>query len=151
VAKAKKETTRKSTAQKPAGLNFNHAMIYSRDVGKALHFYRDLLGFKLIEQMEYGGRMVYARLGARQGDGTIALHMMEPGKELPEGDGIRLYFEVKALEKFCEKLQAVGVNFSKLPKLMPWGWTHAYLDDPDGHEVSLYWAGAKRWRKSAMR
>jgi hypothetical protein len=32
---------------------------------------------------------------------------------------------------------------------MPWGWTHAYLNDPDGHEVSLYWAGVKRLRKSA--
>jgi hypothetical protein len=28
------------------------------------------------------------------------------------------------------------------------GWKHAYLDDPDGHEVSLYWAGAKRLKKS---
>jgi hypothetical protein len=32
---------------------------------------------------------------------------------------------------------------------MPWGWKHAYLDDPDGHEVSLYWAGAKRFKKTA--
>jgi hypothetical protein len=31
---------------------------------------------------------------------------------------------------------------------MPWGWKHAYLDDPDGHEVSLYWAGAKRLKKA---
>jgi len=30
---------------------------------------------------------------------------------------------------------------------MPWGWKHAYLDDPDGHEVSVYTAGAKRLRK----
>jgi hypothetical protein len=27
-----------------------------------------------------------------------------------------------------------------LPEVMPWGWKHAYLDDPDGHEVSLDWA-----------
>src|ERR1700685_292280 len=141
---------KKSTSKATPGLNFNHAMIYSRDVGKALHFYRDLLGFKSLEEMEHGGRVVYARLRAGQGEGTIALHMIEPGKELPEGDGIRLYFEVKELEKFCEGLAAAGVKFSKMPKLMPWGWTHAYLDDPDGHEVSLYWAGAKRFGKSAM-
>jgi catechol 2,3-dioxygenase-like lactoylglutathione lyase family enzyme len=144
-------TTRKGTASKAsAGLNFNHAMVYSRDVGAALHFYRDLLGFRLIEQMEYGGRLVYARLGPAQGDGTLALHMIEPGKTLPSGDGIRLYFEVKELDKFCERLQAAGLKFSKLPQTMPWGWKHAYLDDPDGHEVSLYWAGTKRWRKSKI-
>jgi uncharacterized glyoxalase superfamily protein PhnB len=125
-------------------------MIYSRDVGKALHFYRDLLGFKSLEEMEHGGRMVYARLRAAEGDGTIALHMVEPGKELPAGDGIRLYFEVKELEKFCERLQKDGVKFSQMPKAMPWGWKHAYLDDPDGHDVSLYWAGAKRFKKSRM-
>jgi catechol 2,3-dioxygenase-like lactoylglutathione lyase family enzyme len=151
LAKAKKKVTRRKGTQKPLGLNFNHAMIYSRDVGKALHFYRDLMGFESLEEMEHGGRMVYARLRAGQGDGTIALHMIEPGKELPAGDGIRLYFEVKELEKFCEELLAAGVKFSKMPKLMPWGWEHAYLDDPDGHEVSLYWAGAKRFGKSAMR
>jgi hypothetical protein len=32
---------------------------------------------------------------------------------------------------------------------MPWGWKHAYLDDPDGHELSLYWAGKKRLQKPA--
>jgi catechol 2,3-dioxygenase-like lactoylglutathione lyase family enzyme len=144
--------TRKESASKASSgqLSFNHAMVYSRDVGAALHFYRDLLGFRLIEQMEYGGRMVYARLGAAQGDGTLALHMIEPGKTMPAGDGIRLYFEVKGLEKFCERLQAAGLKFSQLPKAMPWGWKHAYLDDPDGHEVSLYWAGAKRFKKSTM-
>ena len=76
--------------------------------------------------------------------------LVEPGKTLPPGDGIRLYFEVKELDKFCERLQHGGVKFSQMPKAMPWGWKHAYLDDPDGHEVSLYWAGVKRFKKSKM-
>ena len=142
-----KDTTKKAS---PRGLDFNHAMIYSNDVGRALGFYRDLLGFKLIEDMDYGGRKVYARLRAGRGHGTIAIHMMEPGKTLPAGDGIRLYFEIKELDKFCAQLQKSGAKFSQLPKAMPWGWKHAYLDDPDGHEVSLYWAGTKRFRKSKM-
>jgi catechol 2,3-dioxygenase-like lactoylglutathione lyase family enzyme len=134
-----------------SALTFNHAMVHSRDVGRALTFYRDLLGFKVVEDVDYGSRKVYARLRAGRGDGTLALHMIEPGKTMPEGDGIRLYFEVKDLEKFCERLQEGGVKFSKMPALMPWGWKHAYLDDPDGHEVSLYWAGAKRFKMSKMR
>jgi len=140
----------KRAAKTQSELKFNHAMIYSNDVGRALEFYRDRLGFKVVEDMDHGGRKVYARLRSGEGDGTLALHMVEPGKTMPQGDGIRLYFEVKELEKFCEQLQAAGVKFSQLPKLMPWGWTHAYLDDPDGHEVSLYWAGARRFKKSKM-
>ena len=33
---------------------------------------------------------------------------------------------------------------------MPWGWRHAYLNDPDGHEISLYWAGENRMKKTVM-
>jgi catechol 2,3-dioxygenase-like lactoylglutathione lyase family enzyme len=124
-------------------LTFNHAMIYSRDVAASLQFYSGLLGFELIDDMDWEGRKVYARLKPPGGDSTIALHALRPGDEFHPG-GIRLYFEVKDLENFCEQLQARGVKLTKPPKLMPWGWTHAYLDDPDGHEVSLYWAGEKR-------
>jgi catechol 2,3-dioxygenase-like lactoylglutathione lyase family enzyme len=132
------------------GLDFNHAMIYTRDVARSLQFYADLLGFKKIETFEWQGRPVYARLKSGSGQGTIALHQLEPGKSLSEFGGVRLYFEVKELEKFCKRLEAAGVAIKQQPKKMPWGWTHAYLDDPDGHEVSLYWAGAKRFRKTAM-
>jgi len=131
-------------------LELNHAMVYSRDIAASLKFYRDRLGLKLIEQMNYRNVTVYARLRALRGTGTLALHAVEPGKSLPPGDGVRLYFEVKNLDSSCAKLQEEGVTFSKLPKLMPWGWKHAYLDDPDGHEVSLYWAGSKRFKKSKM-
>ncbi len=143
-------TRKKSNSKATAGLSFNHAMVYSQDVGRALGFYRDLLGFKVVEDMDYGGRKVYARLKAAQGDGTLALHMVEPGNTLPPEDGIWLYFEIKELDRFCERLLSAGVKFSQMPKLMPWGWRHAYLDDPDGHELSLYWAGAKRFKKSKM-
>ena len=78
-----------------------------------------------------------------EGTSTIALHLAEPDQPFATG-GIRLYFEVRELEAFCKELEAKGARFSKQPALMPWGWKHAYLDDPDGHEVSLYWAGEKR-------
>ncbi|HTS75337.1 MAG TPA: VOC family protein [Bryobacteraceae bacterium] len=135
---------------KPA-IDFNHAMIYTGDVARGVHFYSELLGFKIVETFEWEGRTVYARLRAPAGTGSIALHMPEPGKKIPPADGIRLYFEVRALEKFCKRLEAAGVKIRQQPKLMPWGWIHAYLDDPDGHEISLYWAGTKRFRKSKMK
>jgi hypothetical protein len=46
-------------------LNFNHAMVYVKDVERGLSFYRDLLGFKLIEDFRYEKKPVYARLRAR--------------------------------------------------------------------------------------
>jgi len=126
-----------------AGITFNHAMVYSRDVGAAMRFYADHLGLKVLEDFRHEGRTVYARLKSPQGSTTIALHQVAAGEEFHTG-GIRLYFEIKNLERFCERLEVAGVQFSQKPKVMPWGWKHAYLDDPDGHEVSLYWAGAQR-------
>ena len=131
-------------------LSFNHAMIYAKDVERGLAFYRDLLGFKLIEEFRYENRPVYARLRSPGGDGTIALHQVGP-EDSVSSDGVRLYFEVRELDEFCRKLQRKNFYITKLPRMMPWGWRHAYLNDPDGHEISLYWAGENRMKKTMIK
>lgn len=146
----KKEKKRK-TEKRGAHLEFNHAMIYTRDATRAVDFYAGRLGFKLIDEFRHEGLLVYARLRAPRGNSTISLHLLEPGTTVPEYEGVRLYFEVKNLEAFCKSLEAAGVAFDKPPKLMPWGWTHAYLRDPDGHELSLFWAGSKRFRPTTIK
>ncbi len=131
-------------------LNFNHAMIYVKDVQRGLEFYRDWLGFKLIEDFLYEGKPVYARLRAPGGDSTIALHQAAPGASVAS-EGVRLYFEVRDLDDFCRKLQKRGFYLTQLPTMMPWGWRHAYLNDPEGHEISLFWAGENRMQKTVMK
>jgi catechol 2,3-dioxygenase-like lactoylglutathione lyase family enzyme len=121
-------------------------MVYSSDVPRALAFYRDLLGFKVIEEMDG-----YARIRAPKGSSTIGLHTIhaEEGRTMNTStEGLRLYFEVGDLDRFCASLAAKGVKFDRMPQDMPWGWRHAYLKDPDGHELSLYRAGNRRFRKS---
>ena len=150
------QPAKKAPAPQPAAdaggdkLSFNHAMVYARDVQRALGFYRDLLGFKLVDEFRHEGNPLYARLRAPGGDGTIALHLAGPGTPLAS-DGVRLYFEIRELDDFCRKLQAKGFYITQMPRMMPWGWRHAYLNDPDGHEISLYWAGENRMRKTVMR
>ena len=131
-------------------LTFNHAMVYVKDVERGLSFYRDLLGFKLIEDFRYENKPVYARLRAPGGDGTIALHQAGPEVSVLS-DGVRLYFEVRELDDFCRNLQQKGFHITQMPRMMPWGWRHAYLNDPDGHEISLYWAGENRMKKTVMK
>lgn len=120
-------------------LAFNHAIIYVRDVRASLAFYRDLLGFQPIEA---DGQ--YARLRSPRGPTTIALHGSKDPRAPARTRRVALYFETPELGPFCRRLVRHGVRFDQLPKRMPWGWTHAYLHDPDGHTVSLYWAGRKR-------
>jgi catechol 2,3-dioxygenase-like lactoylglutathione lyase family enzyme len=130
-------------------LTFNHAMIYTKDVVRSLAFYRDLLGFRLIEEFKHEGISLYARLHAPGGEGTIALHLAGPGTPMAS-EGVRLYFEIHDLDGFCQKLQKKGFYITQMPRVMPWGWRHAYLNDPDGHEISLYWAGEMRMQKTVM-
>lgn len=149
---ATQKATPKTTPSSDAGdkLSFNHAMIYLKDVGRGITFYRDWLGFKLIEDFRHEGKSVYARMRAPGGDGTIALHQAGPGTSVAS-DGVRLYFEVRELDDFCQKLRKRGFYFTQQPQMMPWGWRHAYLNDPEGHEISLYWAGEQRMQKSVMK
>jgi catechol 2,3-dioxygenase-like lactoylglutathione lyase family enzyme len=137
-------STRKQAGRAGSALQFNHAMIYVRDLPRAVDFYAGKLGFRLIEQFGEG----YARLRSPAGRTTIALHSLGEDVHSADSPGIRLYFETKNLDALCRRLAATGMRIKKMPQQMPWGWRHAYLDDPDGHEISLYWAGARRLRKS---
>ncbi len=140
-------SARKPVRRPSPHLTFNHAMVYVADVARAVAFYRDRLGFRVVD--EYPG--AYARLVAPRGGNSLALHRSEPGMRLdPKVHGIRLYFEVRGLDAFCARLARAGVKFEQEPRDMPWGWRHAYLRDPDGHEISLYWAGRARLRATAM-
>jgi catechol 2,3-dioxygenase-like lactoylglutathione lyase family enzyme len=146
--------TRKTAPDAHAALkpDFNHAMLYSRDLERSARFYVDALGFEPIDDYRHEGRLLYLRLRAPIGNGTLALHLVAPGKvAAPENEGVRLYFEVEKLETFCRKLAAKRVILDKLPKMMPWGWMHAYLTDPDGHEISLYRAGAGRFLRTMQK
>ena len=138
---------KKPPSRKPAPPAFNHAMIYVRDVGASLGFYSGQLGLRVLQTFEHAGQPVYARIRAA-GNCTIALHQQEPGWKPSHPGGIRLYFEVRDLKRYCAHLAKNGVKLKQMPKKMPWGWMHAYVDDPDGYEVSLYWAGAARLKKS---
>jgi catechol 2,3-dioxygenase-like lactoylglutathione lyase family enzyme len=131
-------------------LTFNHAMVCVKHVERGLAFYPDILGFKLIEDFRFENKPVYARLRAPGGDGTIALHQAGCGASVLS-DGVRLYFEVRELDDFCRNLQQKGFHITQLPRMMPWGSRHAYLNDPDGHEISLYWAGENRMKKTVIK
>lgn len=122
-------------------ISLNHVIVYVRDVKVALGFYRDRLGFRSIEETDG-----YARLRGPRGSATIALHAGATSDRSPPGRPIVLYFETASLRRTCARLRREGVRFDEPPRRRPWGWDHAYLKDPDGHRISLYSAGRKRFR-----
>lgn len=121
-------------------MRLNHVLLYVADVARALEFYETRLAFTRVEV----GLPDYARVRAPDGDVTIGLHHITQQPAPPWNEGVRLYLEVKDLDRVCVDLAARGVAFDQMPQDMPWGWRHAYLKDPDGHLLSLYWAGPQR-------
>lgn len=119
-------------------------MIYVSSIERSLEFYEGMLGFELIERMGDD----YARLKSPASDSSIALHRSIEALCRKEGTGIRLYFETPDLDEFCRRLASKGAEIDSGPELMPWGWKHAYLRDPDGNECSIYSAGKLRLSKS---
>ena len=148
IVVTKVETKTAPRRRNKAAVEFNHALIYTTGLSRALKFYRDILGFEVVDS--YPG--AYVRLKSPAGATTIALHVVDSGQKMDsKAEGVRLYFEVKGLDAFCTALAKKGVKFDQMPKDMPWGWKHAYLRDPDGHEISLYWAGEARFKKTVFR
>ncbi|MHA1984901.1 MAG: VOC family protein [Candidatus Hodarchaeales archaeon] len=124
-------------------IELNHIIFYVENAKKSSNFYQNLLGVSIIEEAPG-----YARLSSPQKSFTIGIHEFEEGMFPPLNEGITIYFEVSDLDMYCSSLKDKGYIFDQLPKEMPWGWRHAYLTDHDGHKISLYHAGEKRFEKT---
>lgn len=124
-------------------MNLNQVTVPVSDIPKSIPFYQTL-GLKLIVESPH-----YARFLCPDGNATFSLHLAE---ELPSGNGISVYFECENLDEKVEQLIEKGVSFDQLPKDQTWLWREAYLKDPDGNQLILFFAGENRinppWRIS---
>lgn len=122
-------------------MNLNQITVPALDIPKSIDFYQTL-GLKLIVKSEH-----YARFECPDGTSTFSVHLTE---QLPTGPGISVYFECEDLDEKVKQLIREGFVFDELPTDKPWLWREAYLKDPDGNQLILYFAGENRlnppWR-----
>lgn len=123
-------------------MNLNQVTVPSLDLLRSVDFYQKL-GLKLIVD----SIPRYARFECPVGDSTFSVHLVE---ELPQGDGIHIYFESENLDAEVSRLIELGIIFDALPEDKPWLWREAHLKDPDGNHIILFHAGENRhnppWR-----
>ncbi|MBX9915454.1 MAG: VOC family protein [Pseudomonadaceae bacterium] len=122
-------------------MNLNQVTVAATDVPRSIAFYRQL-GLQLIVE----NLPSYARFICPDGQASFSLSLaaqVSPSQTL-------IYFECTELDATVARLQAAGVAFSQLPLEQPWLWREAYLQDPDGNPLCLYYAGKNRlsppWR-----
>lgn len=122
-------------------MNLNQITVPALDIPKSIAFYQTL-GLKLIVKSDH-----YARFECPDGTSTFSVHLTD---KLPTGHGISVYFECENLDEKVEDLIQKGVQFDELPNDKSWLWREAYLKDPDGNQLILFFAGENRlcppWR-----
>lgn len=123
-------------------MNLNQVTIYTDKPEQTTAFYRDL-GLKLIVD----SLPRYARLECPDGESTLSVHLAEVSHQ---NSSIVLYFECEDLDARVAELKDRGRHFDQDPADQTWLWREAYLPDPNGNRICLFYAGENRtnppWR-----
>jgi catechol 2,3-dioxygenase-like lactoylglutathione lyase family enzyme len=117
-------------------MNLNQITVPSINIEKAIQFY-EMLGLKLIVK----SIPKYARFECPDGSSTFSIHQVN---ELPNGDGVYVYFECENLDSKVMELKAKGIQFEHEPIDQSWLWREARLKDLDNNQLILFYAGKNR-------
>lgn len=118
-------------------MRLNQVTLPSADVARGAAFYRKLGLRQIVESLPK-----YARFEC-PGGATLSLHVSD---RPPGPTGAVVYFECEDLDARVAALKQQGLEFDSDPVDTSWLWREAYLHDPDGNVICLYWAGDNRLR-----
>ena len=100
------------------------------DMAKAVHFYRELLGLKIL----YGGETAYFSSLRTLGEKDVILNLEQ--EQVVSRDWGRIIFHVEDVDRFWAYLKERELNPDR-PRDAEWGERFFHLYDPDGHELSF--------------
>ena len=114
-----------------------------RDMGEALDFYKNQLGFTVERETPDAVNVSLAR-----GDARIMIEIPTDLYSAEYNDAIQsridlkspiaLYMEAPDLEEFYSRLQESGVNIVDPLADRPWGQTEFTIEDPQGNWLSFW-------------
>lgn len=118
--------------------------VYVSDQERALKFYRDQLGYQVIDDQKFGPAR-WLSVARAKGDPVLILYDpsqwegMNKQTELKDriGTWTGIIFEVDDIHAAYEHLRAAGVRFEAEPKQQPWGGFETWFFDPDGNRFHL--------------
>ncbi len=109
-------------------LRIDHVYYWTRDLERAVAFYRDVLGLELVRRAGNG----WAEF--RAGEAKLALHGTEDAELPPAGTVV---FGVDDLDEARWALQGRGVAFDGHEAEVPGVGRFATFHDPDGNPIQL--------------
>ena len=127
------------------------------DMPTAVRFYRDVLGFDLVNQSRDGEEFDWCHLS--RGGAEIMLNTIYESQHRPsQPDAKRtaahgdtgLYFACRDLESAYDHLQAHGIPIDP-PRVAPYGMRQLYFRDPDGYTLCFQWPSDEQWAENWRR
>ena len=116
------------------------------DMPTSLHFYRDLLGFQVVQRSQPGDDCGWAWLRLNAAElmlNTAYEPEHRPGRPDPARiqahEDITLYFGCPDVDAAYSFLKSIGVAATE-PKTAPYGMRQLYFRDPDGYGICCQWA-----------
>ncbi len=106
-----------------------------KDQERALRFYTEKLGFRILTDQEFSAKQRWIELSIPGAETGISLFTPE-GHEDRVGTFVNTSWEVDNVEKTWEELTAKGVEFAGPPQKQPWG-TYVILKDSEGNQIVL--------------
>ena len=108
------------------------------DIEASLAFYRDVLGFVVVDEMRPEGRLVGASVRAGEIDFMLAQDDFAKGKDRVKGVGFRMYCTTSQdVDRVAADIKARGGTLVAEPADQPWGARDFSLEDPDGYKISI--------------
>jgi catechol 2,3-dioxygenase-like lactoylglutathione lyase family enzyme len=131
-------------------LTIHQAFLPHTDADASLAFYRDLLGFEVRNDVEYGGLHWITVGPPGQSDVSIVLHppFADPGitdeerrtleEMMAKGTYAGINLATRDLDAAFERLEAGDVEIVQEPTEQPWGVRDAAVRDPAGSMIRIF-------------
>jgi len=108
------------------------------DVATSIGWYRDILGFVLVEEMRDEGELVGASLKAGDVELFLGQDDWAKGKDRVKGVGFRFYcVTAQDIDQLAADIKARGGELDYEPTDRPWGVRDFAVTDPDGFKISI--------------
>ena len=108
------------------------------DIQKSIEFYRDVLGFEVMELWKHDGVLGGAEMKA----GRVSLYLgqddWKKGRDRVKGVGFRIYCETaQDLAPIVARIKARGGTLLEELESRPWGSRDFAMADPDGFKITI--------------
>jgi len=120
-------------------LSLHFILIFVRDQERALRFYLDQLGFRVVVDQILDTGLRWVEVGPPDGSANLALAQVIPGTDAEKlvGRDTNVYFLTEDVTTKYHEWSSRGVRFHSPPQTPAWGGIFTRFEDIDGNSFGL--------------